>query len=345
MDLLSEFKEFLQANLPKAKSFHPYYERALAQMLLAGGKHFRAQLLLGAVDALKPRLVNAAMRVALGVEMLHAYSLIHDDLPAMDNSDLRRGEPTLHVAYDEVTAILVGDALNTQAFLEISRAELPADTRIKCVEILAQNAGASGMVLGQALDCFFETSQKARALRARFAVSERALNLEELTFLHLHKTGKLIAASLQMGSVIAGLSDEKCERIYKIGLDLGLAFQIGVAFVEIELPGHLEGVDFAECDIAAHVLQADFLVGGQVPVVFQQQGFGFGVAVEHFHPGVVDLGHIGHEGGGVFTVEIAAALVVAFLQVVYRIIQVAFRPLGAGKVVAFVAVAVGGQAV
>ena len=226
MDLLSEFKEFLQDNLPKAKSFHPYYERALAQMLLAGGKHFRAQLLLGAVDALKPSLVNAAMRVALGVEMLHAYSLIHDDLPAMDNSDLRRGEPTLHVAYDEVTAILIGDALNTQAFLEISRAELPADTRVKCVEILAQNAGASGMVLGQALDCFFETSQKARALRARFAVSERALNLEELTFLHLHKTGKLIAASLQMGAVIAGLSDEKCEQIYKIGLDLGLAFQI-----------------------------------------------------------------------------------------------------------------------
>ena len=109
--------------------------------------------------------------------------------------------------------------------------------------------------------------------------------------------------------------------------------------------GGVEGVDFAEAHVGAHILPAEPMAAGQVPVVFQQQGFGFGVAVEHFHPGVVDLGHIGYEGGRVFAVEIAAAFVVAFLQVVYRIIQVAFRPLGAGKVVAFVAVAVGGQAV
>ena len=81
------------------------------------------------------------MRVALGLEMMHTYSLIHDDLPSMDNASLRRGTPTLHVTYDETTAILAGDALNTHAFYEISRADLPAQTRIKCVEILSENAG------------------------------------------------------------------------------------------------------------------------------------------------------------------------------------------------------------
>ena len=126
MTLLDEFIKFLNANLLKAPSFHPYYEEALGVMLKAGGKHFRAQLLLGVVDALRPQLTQDAMRVALGLEMMHTYSLIHDDLPAMDDAPLRRGVPTLHTRYDEVTAILVGDALNTQAFYEISRADLEA---------------------------------------------------------------------------------------------------------------------------------------------------------------------------------------------------------------------------
>ena len=107
----------------------------------------------------------------------------------------------------------------------------------------------------------------------------------------------------------------------------------------------MEGVDFAKAHVSAHILPAKFMAAGQMPVVFQQQGFGFGIAVEYLHAGMVDLGHIGHEGGRVFAVEIAAALVVAFLQVVYRIVQVAFRTFAPGEVVAFVAVAVGGQAV
>lgn len=208
---MSDFVKFLNENLPKAPSFHPYYEQALADMLLAGGKHFRANLLLGVVNALKPELLEPAMRVALGVEMLHTYSLIHDDLPVMDNAPLRRGVPTLHVRYDEVTAVLAGDALNTNAFLEISRADLSAETRIKCVEILSQNGGANGMVLGQALDCFFE---------------KKRLEFDELKFLHIHKTAKLIAASLKMGALIAGCDEKMCDEIYNIGLDLGLAFQV-----------------------------------------------------------------------------------------------------------------------
>ncbi|MGH1601484.1 polyprenyl synthetase family protein [Campylobacter majalis] len=208
---MSDFVKFLDKNLPNVVSFHPHYNNALKDMLKAGGKHFRANLLLGVVNALKPELTQSAMRVALGLEMLHTYSLIHDDLPVMDNAPLRRGVPTLHVRYDEVTAVLVGDALNTQAFYEISQADLSADIRIKCVEILSQNGGMSGMVLGQALDCHFENT---------------LLGLDELKFLHIHKTAKLIAAALKMGAVIAGADEKMCDEIYSIGIDLGLAFQI-----------------------------------------------------------------------------------------------------------------------
>ncbi|MDO5045677.1 polyprenyl synthetase family protein [Campylobacter sp.] len=210
-ELLENFKAFLRENLPVAPSFHPYYSEALGYMLLAGGKHFRAMLVLGAVNALKPEMTKAAQDIALGFELMHTYSLIHDDLPAMDDSDLRRGKPSLHVKYDEVTAILVGDALNTHAFYQISKANLSPEIRLKCIEILSQNAGVSGMVLGQAIDCYFENKK---------------LNLDELTFLHIHKTAKLIAASLKAGCVIAGVDERKCEKIYKIGLDLGLIFQI-----------------------------------------------------------------------------------------------------------------------
>ncbi|CAD7288320.1 Farnesyl diphosphate synthase [Campylobacter majalis] len=208
---MSDFVKFLDKNLPNVVSFHPHYNNALKDMLKAGGKHFRANLLLGVVNALKPELTQSAMRVALGLEMLHTYSLIHDDLPVMDNAPLRRGVSTLHVRYDEVTAVLVGDALNTQAFYEISQADLSADIRIKCVEILSQNGGMSGMVLGQALDCHFENT---------------LLGLDELKFLHIHKTAKLIAAALKMGAVIAGADEKMCNEIYSIGIDLGLAFQI-----------------------------------------------------------------------------------------------------------------------
>lgn len=225
-EISQKFEQFLRQNLPSTSSFHPHYNDMLSAMLLAGGKHFRASLLLGVVDVLRPELTNDAMRVALGVELIHTYSLIHDDLPAMDDSPLRRGVDTLHIRYDEVSAILAGDALNTHAFYEISRSNFSAETRIKCVEILSQNAGVDGMVLGQALDCFYEASQKADKTRAKLGVSKQKLDIVELKFLHIHKTGKLIAASLEMGALLAGLNEQKCKQIYNIGLDLGLAFQI-----------------------------------------------------------------------------------------------------------------------
>ena len=211
MNLLEDFKAFLRENLPHVDSFHPHFNAALSQMLLAGGKHFRAMLIIGVVATAKKQYLSEAMRVALGYELMHTYSLIHDDLPTMDNAPLRRGQPTLHITYDGVTAVLVGDALNTHAFYEISRSNLPPQITIKCIEILAENAGIYGMALGQAIDCYFENKK---------------LNLEQLKFLHIHKTARLIAAALKTGAVIAEFSQAECDKIYQIGLDLGLAFQI-----------------------------------------------------------------------------------------------------------------------
>jgi len=208
---MQRFETYLSQNLPKVPSFHPVYEDALGVMLIAGGKRFRPMLLLSIVDAYEPMLYNGALPVALSLEMFHTYSLIHDDLPAMDNADLRRGHQTLHKRYDEVTAILAGDALNTDAFLSIARAPLREDIKIKLVELLARDGGSQGMVLGQAIDCYFEN---------------KPLDMEQIKVLHTNKTAKLIAVSLQMGAVIVGLESKVQKSLYDFGIDLGLLFQI-----------------------------------------------------------------------------------------------------------------------
>ncbi|HIP55190.1 MAG TPA: polyprenyl synthetase family protein, partial [Sulfurimonas autotrophica] len=153
---MQDFEQFLLKNLPTSQSIHPTYESAVQQMLLAGGKRFRPALLLGVVKAYNPLMLESARYAALAVELLHTYSLIHDDLPAMDNSPLRRGEPTLHVSFDEVTAILAGDALNTYSFEVLANAPFSDETRVKLIRELATNGGLGGMVLGQAIDCYFE---------------------------------------------------------------------------------------------------------------------------------------------------------------------------------------------
>ncbi len=208
---MQQFETYLSRNLPKVRSFHPLYEEALGAMLQAGGKRFRPMLLLSIVDAYEPMLHDSALPAALALEMFHTYSLIHDDLPAMDNADLRRGHPTLHKRFDEVTAILAGDALNTDAFLLIAKAPLREDVKVKLITLLAENGGSQGMVLGQAIDCWFEN---------------KPLTLDEVKVLHTNKTAKLIAASLQMGAVIVGLDSGVQKALYDFGIDLGLLFQI-----------------------------------------------------------------------------------------------------------------------
>ena len=207
---MKHFEQFLLDNLPTSKSFHPTYEKALHEMLVAGGKRFRPALLLGVVEAINPLMLDGARYAALSIEMLHTYSLIHDDLPAMDNSPLRRGKPTLHIVYDEVTAILVGDALNTYSFELLSNAPFSDYTRVQLIRELSVNGGLNGMVLGQAIDCYFEN---------------QPLSIDDIKILHTNKTAKLIATSLKMGAIIVG-KESLGDELYDFGIKLGLLFQI-----------------------------------------------------------------------------------------------------------------------
>ena len=207
---MQNFENFLLDNLPQSTSIHPTYEDALHNMLVAGGKRFRPALLLGVVTAYNTLLLDGARHAAYAVELLHTYSLIHDDLPAMDDSPLRRGKPTLHISFDEVTAILVGDALNTYSFEVLSNAPFSDYTRVCLIRELASNGGLNGMVLGQAIDCYFEN---------------QPLKVEDIKFLHTNKTAKLIAASLKMGAIIVGKEDLG-DKLYDFGIKLGLLFQI-----------------------------------------------------------------------------------------------------------------------
>ncbi|SFP55869.1 polyprenyl synthetase family protein [Hydrogenimonas thermophila] len=215
---MQKFESYLTTHLPEAPSFHPTFNEALKAMLLAGGKRFRPQLLLAVVDAYEPMICESAYPVAMALEMLHTYSLIHDDLPVMDDADLRRGEPTLHKRYDEVTAVLVGDALNTHAFYMIATAPLHNDVKVALIKELSYSGGIGGMVLGQAIDCYFEGEKLAA---------------EQIDFLHEYKTGRLIAASLKMGAIIAGLDEKEQEELFKFGLDLGLLFQIQDDIIDV----------------------------------------------------------------------------------------------------------------
>jgi len=209
--MLNIFEDYLNSNLPVSKSFHPIFEDALGDMLKAGGKRFRPMLILTVVNTIEPLLIKNSLPIALAVEYLHTYSLIHDDLPSMDNASLRRGYPTLHKKYDEVTAILVGDALNTHSFNLIANSPLSDSVKIELIKVLSSDGGIDGMIIGQAIDCFFEN---------------KPLKLEQLEFLHIHKTAKLIAGSLKMGAIIANLDKNTQNHLYKFGITLGLLFQV-----------------------------------------------------------------------------------------------------------------------
>jgi geranylgeranyl diphosphate synthase type II len=160
---------------------------------------------------------EAAMGAACALELVHTYSLIHDDLPAMDNDDLRRGRPTCHKAFDEATAILAGDGLLTLAFELVAREVEPASAALDCVRILAEAAGPAGMVGGQMADLQAEKQ----------ALDERNEgSLAELEAIHRRKTGALLRAPLRMGAVIAGAPPSQQHALDQYGRAVGLAFQI-----------------------------------------------------------------------------------------------------------------------
>jgi geranylgeranyl diphosphate synthase type II len=197
---------------------------AMRYSVLGGGKRLRPVLCLMAAEACGGSW-QAAVPAACALELVHTYSLIHDDLPAMDDDDLRRGRPTCHKAYDEATAILAGDGLLTLAFELIAKGVSPEASALACVRILAEAAGPDGMVGGQMADLQAEH----RALDRHEEGS-----LAELEAIHRRKTGALLKAPLAMGAVIARASDAQREALSRYGTAVGLAFQIIDDLLDVE---------------------------------------------------------------------------------------------------------------
>src|SRR5690606_5764026 len=168
---------------------------------------------------------------AAAVELVHAYSLVHDDLPAMDDDALRRGRPTVHVAFDEATAILAGDALQTLAFEALAAADAPAALRIGWVHALAGASGVAGMCGGQALDIEATGTGHAAAAHPGAATPQRLAPLERM---HALKTGALIRAAVRMGALAAGADAATLERLDAFAADLGLAFQVRDDLLDVE---------------------------------------------------------------------------------------------------------------
>jgi len=208
----------LERSLPAETEIPARLHAAMRHAVLGGGKRIRPRLvhasgyLLGAdTDAL-----DAA---AVAIELIHAYSLVHDDLPAMDDDDLRRGRPTVHVAFDEATAILVGDALQALAFRVLAATPVPAAVRIDLVATLAEAAGSRGMCGGQQLD---------------MDATGQSLAMAGLERLHALKTGALIRASVRLGALIGGADAGLLTRLDAFAADLGLAFQIRDDILDVE---------------------------------------------------------------------------------------------------------------
>ena len=189
---------------------HADLQEAMEYSLLAGGKRIRPVLTLETCRLCGGE-PESALPFACAVEMVHTYSLIHDDLPAMDDDGLRRGRPTNHIVYGEATAILAGDALLTAAFEQLTKADLPAERVVEAVQCLSRAAGSAGMVGGQALD---------------MAGEGRALNREELELLQSLKTGALISAAAVLGCIAAGGTIQQRELVSAYAQALGRAFQV-----------------------------------------------------------------------------------------------------------------------
>lgn len=191
---------------------------AMRYSVLGGGKRLRPVLCLMAAEACggDPQ-AEATLAAACALELVHTYSLIHDDLPAMDDDDLRRGRATCHTAFDEATAILAGDALLTLSFELVAREVSPAGPALQCVRVLAEAAGAAGMVGGQMADLLAEEQALDQGNEG---------SLAELEAIHRRKTGALLRAPLKMGAVIAGASAADQEALDHYGRAVGLAFQI-----------------------------------------------------------------------------------------------------------------------
>ncbi|MCK9469376.1 MAG: polyprenyl synthetase family protein [Porticoccaceae bacterium] len=197
--------------------------QAMRYSLFNGGKRIRPALCYATAELFEPATSEATHRSACAVELIHAYSLIHDDLPAMDNDDLRRGKPTCHIVFGEATAILAGDGLQALAFEVLgghSDDQVPAAISLQLVRLLASAAGPAGMVGGQALD---------------LDAVDRQLDLAALQAMHNAKTGALINASIRMGALAAGATDQTdLNALARFSAAIGLAFQVQDDILDVE---------------------------------------------------------------------------------------------------------------
>lgn len=217
-----EIDRALHIYLPPEEQYPSIIHRAMHYSVFAGGKRIRPILHLGTVEAFGGDK-EACMPFACALELIHTYSLIHDDLPAMDDDDLRRGKPTNHVVFGEAIAILAGDALLTEAFRLACNEEMTAKLEPRSIlqagYELAHAAGSQGMVGGQTMDITSEGQDVEPAI---------------LDYIHAHKTGALIRASVRTGAILSGARCELLERFSRFGETLGLAFQIRDDLLNIE---------------------------------------------------------------------------------------------------------------
>ncbi|MGH9461813.1 MAG: polyprenyl synthetase family protein [Vicinamibacteria bacterium] len=225
-ELAAAVDDFLDRNLPAEDAYPPSIHRAIRYSLFAGGKRLRPVLTLAAAEAVGGRREDA-LPAAAAMEMIHTYSLIHDDLPAMDNDDLRRGKPTSHVVFGEAIAILAGDALLTHAFHILATVCVSSDRangapyarRLRAVGTLAAAAGMNGMIGGQVID---------------LESQGRKVDAATLDRIHRMKTGALMEAAAYLGALLGGGSEDEIERIAAFGRELGLAFQIVDDLLDVE---------------------------------------------------------------------------------------------------------------
>ena len=218
--------EALERQLPPADAYTPVIHEAMRYSVFAGGKRLRPILVIAGAEAVGGRMVDV-MPTACAFELIHTYSLIHDDLPAMDDDDYRRGRPTSHKVFGEAIAILAGDALLTHALGRVAAnaalGKVPADAFARVLGEITEAAGTAGMIGGQVVDIQSEG---------------RMVSAETLEYIHTHKTGALIRAALRAGALLAGASETALGVLTAYGERLGLAFQVVYDILDVE--GSLE---------------------------------------------------------------------------------------------------------
>jgi geranylgeranyl pyrophosphate synthase len=233
----------------------PRFQQACEYPLKTGGKRMRALLACAAAESVGGHVGDAVLGAAGAVELVHGYSLVHDDLPAMDDDDERRGRPTVHRAYDDATGILVGDAMLTVAFRSLARLPADAAVRIALVEELSDAAGHPGMIGGQAADV---------------GLGGPVTELDALVRLHRGKTGALIRAAVRMGAIAGGASVDQLSALTTYGAAVGLAFQMADDVLDADEdagadgpPSYVKLLGIAETQRRAAALRDEALVAVQ----------------------------------------------------------------------------------